>query len=85
MAGFIQTKNSRKVVVSKGSSNVWSKCADANFHTTFAVCVSAAKYVAPPLLIIPGKLLNQDVLEVCNIEGANIKTPPKDFINYTLF
>ena len=38
--GFIQKQNSHKVVVSKGSSNVWSKCDDANFHTTFVVCVS---------------------------------------------
>ena len=28
---FIQKQNSRKVVVSKGSRNVWSKCADKNF------------------------------------------------------
>ena len=55
-------ENLHKLVVSKGSSNVWSKCADANFHTTFVVSVSAAKYLAPPLLILPGKRLNSYVL-----------------------
>ena len=43
---FIQKKKSHKIVVLKGSRNVWSKCADANFHTSFSICVSAAKYVA---------------------------------------
>ena len=65
--GFIQEKNSRKLVISKGSSNVCSKCTDVNFHMTFSVCVSDDKYVVPPLLIIHGKRLTRDVLEVCNI------------------
>ena len=65
--GFIQNQNSRKVAVSKGSRNVCSKCADTNFHMTFVVCVSAAKSVALPLLIIPGKRLNRDVLKGCDI------------------
>ena len=59
---FMQKHNSRKVAVSKGSRNVWSKYADTNFHMTFAVCVSTDKYVAPPLSIIPGKRFNRDVL-----------------------
>ena len=83
--GFIQKQNSRKVVVSKGSSNMWSKCSDANFHMTFFVCVSAAKSVGPPLLVLPGKRLNRDVLEAYDIEGATITTAPKGFINSTLF
>ena len=83
--GFIQKQNSHKVVVSKGSSNVWSKCADANFHMTFVVCVSAAKCVAPPLLILPGKRLNRYVLKGCDIEGTKITTAPKGFINSNLF
>ena len=51
---------------------------------TFVVCVSADKYVAPPLLIIPGKRLNMGVLECCDIECDHIITAPKGFINYTL-
>ena len=83
--GFIQKQNSRKVVVLKVSIDVWSKCADANFHMTFVVCVSAAKYVAPLLLILPGKRLNTYVVEGCDIEGANITKAQKYFINSTLF
>ena len=83
--GFIQKQNSCKVVVSKGSSNMWSKCADANFHMNFIVCVSAAKSVARPLLILSGKRLNRDIIEGCNIEGDNITIAPKGFINSTLF
>ena len=83
--GFNQKQNSRKVVVLKVSMNMWSKFADANFHMTFVVCVSADKYFLLPLFIIHGKRLNRDVIEVCDIKGANITTVPKYFINYTLF
>ena len=83
--GFIQKKHYCKVVVSKCSSNVWSKCSDANFHMTFIMCVYDAKYVAQPLLILPGKWLNRDVIEGCDIEGYRVTTAPKDFINSTLF
>ena len=72
--GFIQKENSRKVVVLKGSSNVWPKCAGANYHTTFVVCVSNAKYFVPPLLILHRKWLNRDVLKGCEIEVASITT-----------
>ena len=50
----------------------------------FVVYVSTAKYVTPPLLIIPVKRFNRNVIEGCNIEGYNITTAPKGFINYTL-
>ena len=64
---------------------MWSKCADTNFHMTFGVCVSAVKYIALPLLILPGKRLNMNVIEGCNIEGDDITTAPKGLINSTLF
>ena len=83
--GLIQKQNGRKVSLSKGFINMWSKCADVNFHMTFSICVSADKYVAPPLLILPGKRLNRDFFKGCDIEGANITTAPKGFISYTLF
>ena len=51
----------------------------------FVVCVSAEKAVEPPLLILPGKRLNRDVFEGCDIEGANITIAPKVFINSALF
>ena len=83
--GFIQKQKTCKIVVSKGSRNVWSKSAEANFHMDFVVCVSAAETVAPPLSIFPGKRLDRDVMEGCNIEGAHFTTAPKGFINSTLF
>ena len=81
----IQKQNSRKVVVSKGSRNMWSKCANENFHMTFVVCVSADKSVTSPMSILPGKRLNMDVFKGCNIEGANITTSPEGFINSNFF
>ena len=38
--GFIKKKNYQNVVVLKVSSNVWSKCANKNFHMNFVVCFS---------------------------------------------
>ena len=64
---------------------MWSKCADADFHMNFVVYVSTYKSVAQQLLILPRKRSNRDVLKGCNIEGYNIKTAAKGFINYTLF
>ena len=61
--GFIHKQKYRKIVVSKGSSNLWSNCDDTNIHMTFVVCASAAKSIAPLLLILPVKRLNRDVLE----------------------
>ena len=83
--GFIQKKNLRKVFVIKGYSNVWSKCDDANFHMTFVVFFFADKSVVLPLLILPGKRLNNDVLGGCDIEGDNITTAPTVFIDSTFF
>ena len=81
---FIQKQKPHKVVLSKDSSNVLSKFSGANFHMNFVVYVFAAKYVTPPLAIIPGKRFNRNVIECCDIEGYNITTAPKGFINYTL-
>ena len=82
---FIHKLNFCKLVVSKESINVWSKCSDANFHINFFVCISLDKSVVPSLLIIPGRRLYGDVIEGYYIEGANITTPPRGFINSTLF
>ena len=60
--GFIQKQNSCKVVVFKGSRNVLSNIFYANFHMNFVVYISAAKYVTPPLLIIPVKRFNSNVM-----------------------
>ena len=62
--GFIQTQNSCKVVVFKGSSNVLSNFSDADFHMNFVVYVSFAKYVTPPLIIIPVKRFNSTLSKV---------------------
>ena len=64
---------------------MWSNSSDVNLHTTFVVCVYADETIAPPLLIVPVKQWNGDVMESCNIEGAHVTTSPKCFINYNLF
>ena len=66
---FIQKQKYRKVVLSKDSCNVLSKFSGVHFHMNFFVYVFAAKYVTPPLLIIPGKRCNRNFLEGWDIEG----------------
>ena len=68
--GFAQKQKSRKVIAFNGSGNMWTKSADANFHMTYVVAVSATGIVAPPLMIIPGQRLNRDLLDGCDIPGA---------------
>ena len=42
---------------------MWSNFDDKFFHATFVVCDSDAKYIAPPLLILPEKRLNRNIIE----------------------
>ena len=65
--GFIQNENYCKVILSKVSSNMWSNYAEGFFRINFVVCVSAMGTVATPLLIFPGKCLNRNFLEECDI------------------
>ena len=41
--------------------------------------------VALKIFIVPGKILNIDVLEECDIDDSHITTSPIFFMNYTLF
>lgn len=43
-------------------------------------CVSADGFVVPPGFIVPGKRLNRDVLDACNISGATITTAEAGFM-----
>ena len=52
---------------------------------TFAVYVSTAETVAPPVMIVHRNRLNRGVLEGCYIAGAHVTTEPILFINSTLF
>nr|CCA21447.1 AlNc14C123G6723 [Albugo laibachii Nc14] len=43
-------------------------------------CVSADGFVVPPAVSVPGKRLNRDVLDACNISGATITTSEAGFM-----
>nr|CCA16664.1 AlNc14C24G2420 [Albugo laibachii Nc14] len=43
-------------------------------------CVSADGFVVPAALILPGKRLNRDVCDACNISGATILTSEAGFM-----
>ena len=76
---------SRKVVALKGSRNVWTKTVNTSFHVTFVACISATGFALPPLIIVPGKRLNRDVMNASTVEGACITTAPKGWINADIF
>jgi len=83
--GFSQKARNKKVIALAGSSNVWSKTAEANFHMTIVAAASAKGTSLPPVFVVPGMRLNRDVLDECSIPGAKITTAPKGFVNQDLF
>ena len=83
--GFFQTKKSKKVVVVRGSRNVWSKTVESSFHLTIVACCAANEFVVPPLFIVPGVRVNRDVLDSCTVANACITAAPKGFMNSSVF
>lgn len=79
--GFSQKSRQTKVIVVKGSRNVWIKSAQCNFHLTSVACASATGFVCPPLYILPGERVTRDVLDDCDVPGAAITTAPRGFMN----
>ncbi|KAG3155286.1 hypothetical protein PC128_g22115 [Phytophthora cactorum] len=60
---FQKQLKSKKVVVVRGSSNVWSTEPTANFHLTIVACGSAAGFIVPPAFVLPGKPVSSRLLE----------------------
>ena len=83
-SGFTQKQKSEKVVALRRLGNVWMKSENANFNMTYVVAVSKTGSMAPPLLIIPGQILNQDFLYGCDIPGFVVTCVPKCFMNASL-
>ncbi len=83
--GFAQKTKSKKVIAVQGSKNVWSKSADANFHLTIVASVNANGFVVPPMFIVPGKRINRDVMDGCDVPQSVISCGRKGFMNSNLF
>ena len=82
--GFIHKKNLRSQLYQKSLEMCGQSVMMRIFKWPLSICVSATKYVALSLLILPEKRLNSDFLEGCDIQGAHITTAPKVFINNNL-
>ena len=67
--GFSQKQKSEKVVALQGSGNVWTKSVDTNFYITYVLYVYETGAVMPPLLIIPGHRLNQNLVDGYDTPG----------------
>nr|CCA24275.1 hypothetical protein MGG_12412 [Albugo laibachii Nc14] len=76
----VRNLQTRKVIAVVGSKNVWSQNVEPGFHLTMVACVSADSFVVPPAFIVPGKRLNRDVLDACNISGATNTTSEAGFM-----
>lgn len=76
---------SRNVIAVRGSHTVWKKSAEASFHATALVCVSAAGEIVAPLLILPNKLVKRSVLSGCEIENLGLFGSPKGWVNPAMF
>ena len=69
----------------RGSSNVWSKEIEANFHLTTVACAAANGFIVPPLFIVPGQRLSRCTMDACMVPEACITTAPKGFMNSSIF
>ncbi|KAE9357816.1 hypothetical protein PF008_g2988 [Phytophthora fragariae] len=67
---FMSKGTSRRVLALKGSTNVWSKETQANFHMPGVAAVNAAGVAIPPLIILPGKRIYKRVKTAITIKGA---------------
>ena len=75
--GSRQSQKSKKVVAMHGSKNDWTKTLEANFRIAVTTCVSGNGFVVPPIFLVPGKRLNSDVMDACDIAGAVVTVDPK--------
>ena len=82
---FAQKQKYSKIFASKGSINMWSNYAEGNFHINFVTCPSTVGTVTLPILFVPGKCLNRNILEDCDIDDARVTTALGVFINSTSF
>ncbi|KAE9317653.1 hypothetical protein PR003_g18423 [Phytophthora rubi] len=67
---FMPEGTSRRVLALKGSTNVWSKETQANFHMPVVAAVNAAGVAIPPLIILPGKRIYKRDKTAITIKGA---------------
>ena len=52
---------------------------------TIVACVSANGFSVPPILILPGQLLNRATMGQCSITGITATVDPKQFMNSNIF
>lgn len=71
--GFVQ--NAKKVVAMKDSHNLSCRTVKACFHLTMVDAASASGVIKLPVLILPDKRLNRDVMSACKIPGAKSRPP----------
>eukprot|EP00644_Phytophthora_capsici_P003595 jgi/Phyca11/126736/e_gw1.64.254.1 len=82
---FMPKASTRKVVALKGSSNVWTQEAKANFHMTVVAAVNAAGDAVPPLIILPGQRIHRDEMAAISIDNTTVTGAPKGFSNTGIF
>ena len=68
---------SQKMIYFWGSRKLCTKLVYTNFYIVYVVAVSETGAVAPPLLIIPGKILNRNFPHGCEIPGSKVIFTPK--------
>jgi len=82
--GFAQ-KTKKKVIAVHGSKTVRSKSVEASFYLTITACIAAINFVVPPLFVVPGQRLNQDVMNKCKVPKSTVSVANKGFMYSNLF
>lgn len=78
--GFVQNAKNKKVIVMKGSRNVWCRTVEASFHLSMVAAASSAGVIVLPVFSVPGKRVNRDVMSACKIPGAKVTIAEAGFM-----
>ncbi|OWY94593.1 DNA binding protein, partial [Phytophthora megakarya] len=82
---FDSSSKTTRVVILRGSKNVWHTDPNMNFYLSFVACGSVSGFVVPPLFILPGERVDNIATKECDIYGAAVTTANKASMTASLF
>ena len=82
---FGRIQKTKKFVAMHGRKNVRKKTVKSNCHVTITACVRGSDFPPPTLFIVPGKIINRDVMDAFDVAGSTANVSPKVLKNSSIF
>ncbi|OQR82253.1 hypothetical protein ACHHYP_16324 [Achlya hypogyna] len=82
---FLSRTKSKTVVALRGSHNVWTTEPPSSVHISYVACVSATGLLVPPLFILPGARVTEDIALAANVSDCRVTCSEKGLINCEIF